>query len=58
MGRKHKHEDGEGTKKKGGKLRKLFFLSALAGVGAAIFKKKSQGGDAGWEEAKPPAEGA
>ena len=57
MGRKHKHEDGEG-KKKGGKLKKLFFLSALAGIGAAIFKKKSQSSDAGWEEAKPPAEGA
>lgn len=57
MGRKDKDKD-ENGKKKGGKIKKLFFLSALAGIGAAIFKKKKGAGqDAGWEEAKPP-EGA
>ncbi len=52
MGRKDKDEDG--GKKKGGKLKKLLGLGILAGIGAAIFKKKQAGGDAGWEEAKPP----
>ena len=41
--------------KKGGKLKKLFIVGALAGLGAFVFKKLKGGGDDSWQSSYTPA---
>jgi hypothetical protein len=41
--------------KKGGKLKKLFIVGALAGLGAFVFKKLKGGSDDSWQSSYTPA---